>query len=76
MLHGFFIKTFREGVMADNDYTLRTFLILLGVSFCLTMLLSSSLVTTFVQPVIELRISRLKALFSRLKEKLLPNQSY
>ncbi|WP_099223653.1 acyltransferase family protein [Listeria costaricensis] len=76
LLHGFFIKTFREDSAFGANYSLQTFVILLGVSFCLTILLSSSLVTTFVQPVIELRISRLRTLFSRLKEKLLPNQSY
>lgn len=76
LLHGFFIKMFREGSMSDFSYTLNTFILLLAISFGLTVILSSSVVTTFVQPIIELKINRLKAAFVRLKEKILPNEGY
>ncbi|WP_163652383.1 acyltransferase family protein [Listeria sp. PSOL-1] len=76
LLHGFFIKAFREGMTANTDYTAQTFVLLLAVSFGLTVLLSSRLITTFLQPVIELRISKIRALISRLKEKIQPHEGF
>ncbi len=76
LLHGFFIKMFREGSLSDFNYTSKTFVLLLAISFGLTVILSSNIVTTFVQPIIELRMSRLKTAFFRLKEKILPSEGY
>ncbi|MBF2685556.1 acyltransferase family protein [Listeria welshimeri] len=69
LLHGFFIKFFREGSQTDFQYNPSTFLLLFVITFALTVLLSSQLVKTFVQPVIELRMSMLQNVFSRLTKR-------
>ncbi|EGT2113369.1 acyltransferase, partial [Listeria monocytogenes] len=69
LLHGFFIKFFREGSQTDFQYSPSTFLLLFVVTFVLTVLLSSRLVKIFVQPVIELRVSMLRDVFSRLTKR-------
>ncbi|WP_181249446.1 acyltransferase family protein [Listeria seeligeri] len=69
LLHGFFIKFFREGSQLDFQYTPSTFLMLFVATFALTALLSSRLVKTVVQPVIELRTSMLHDVFSRLTKR-------
>ncbi|HBM4073444.1 TPA: acyltransferase family protein [Listeria innocua] len=69
LLHGFFIKFFREGGQTDFQYSPSTFLLLFGIPFGLTVLLSSRLVKTVVQPVIELRASMLYNVFSRLTKR-------
>ncbi|EHP6530695.1 acyltransferase, partial [Listeria monocytogenes] len=69
LLHGFFIKFFREGSQTDFQYSPSAFLLLFVITFVLTILLSSRLVKIFVQPVIELRVSMLRDVFSRLTKR-------
>ncbi|MBC2169181.1 acyltransferase family protein [Listeria booriae] len=65
LLHGFFIKYFREEAASDFIGNSQTFLLVLIISFGLTVFLSSSFVTAMWQPMIELRASRWKSFFIR-----------
>ncbi|MBK3913210.1 acyltransferase family protein [Listeria ivanovii] len=69
LLHGFFIKFFREGSQTEFQHSPTTFFLLFATTFALTVLLSSRLVKTVVQPVIELRTSMLHDVFSRLAKR-------
>lgn len=65
LLHGFFIKLFREGSVQTVDYKLQTIFLLMAISLGLTIILSSKVVTTIVQPVIELRFSKIRNMFTK-----------
>ncbi|MEN2667054.1 acyltransferase family protein [Listeria aquatica] len=67
LLHGFFIKSFREAGMSNISYNFETFFILIVLAFSLTALLSTNIVTTIVQPVVELRINKIKNFLQRNK---------
>ncbi|MCJ7841721.1 acyltransferase family protein [Lederbergia sp. NSJ-179] len=68
LLHGFIIRTFRGSNVENYLDPMQSMLILIIVSFLLTLLLSSKLITTIVQPFIELKWSRWKQLLKSLKE--------
>ncbi|MBM7647330.1 fucose 4-O-acetylase-like acetyltransferase [Bacillus ectoiniformans] len=65
LLHGFIIKTFRNSEVVN---TAESVVLLLTVSLLLTMLLSSPVVTTITQPLIETKWSRLKRMLKREPE--------
>ncbi|PLR76107.1 acyltransferase [Bacillus sp. V3-13] len=71
LLHGFFVKTFRESPVQDYFTGPESYLLLAVVSLLLTLLLSSKIATSFAQPFIELKLSKFKRLsfkvFSALK---------
>ncbi|MBU8878929.1 acyltransferase family protein [Bacillus sp. FJAT-29790] len=62
LLHGFFVRIFRVSDVQNFFNKPVNFLLLAGVSLLLTMLLSSKLTISFAQPLIELKVSRLKSL--------------
>ncbi|WP_338753784.1 acyltransferase family protein [Bacillus sp. FJAT-52991] len=60
LLHGFIIKSFRDSDFQDG---VESIIFLLTISLLLTMLLSSSVITTITEPIIETKWSRLKKIF-------------
>ncbi len=64
-LLSFFVKVVKLTFNIAHQH----FLLLFVVTFVLTVLLSSRLVKIFVQPVIELRVSMLRDVFSRLTKR-------
>lgn len=60
LLHGFIIKSFRDSDFQDATESI---ILLLTVSLLLTMLLSSSVITTITEPIIEARWSKVKKIF-------------
>lgn len=75
LLHGFLIKFLREGSIQNVDYKVQTIFLLMAISLGITILLSSKIVTTIVQPVIELRFSKIRNTFSKLSRRF-EKQSY
>ncbi|MBS4198745.1 acyltransferase family protein [Bacillus sp. FJAT-49732] len=70
LLHGFIVRAFRESTIESYVYDSKTFIILLFVSLLLTFLLSSKIVTTVMQPIIELKWSGWKKTLDRIKESI------
>jgi len=65
LLHGFFVKTFRE---SDMKNSVESVILLLIVSFLLTVFLSSSYMTAVAQPIIEMKWGKLKKMILHLKK--------
>ncbi|RDU38960.1 acyltransferase [Neobacillus piezotolerans] len=74
LLHGFFVKVFRESDIASYFDKTERIVLLAGISLILVIGLSSKLITSFTQPLIELKASRTKKLLSRLSGGLRLNQ--
>lgn len=68
LLHGFIVRFFRESEIQDYIHSPLAYLILAGCSLILTLLLSSKILTTFAQPIIELRWTKLKEFFMKTKD--------
>ncbi|WP_066289816.1 acyltransferase family protein [Bacillus sp. FJAT-29937] len=62
LLHGFFIRIFRESSVQNFFTEPKNFLLLAVVSLLLTLLLSSKITVPFAQPLIELKTTKLKNL--------------
>ncbi|GAA0324416.1 acyltransferase family protein [Bacillus carboniphilus] len=69
LLHGFFIRTFRVSEVKDVFQSPGSLLWLIGISLCLTLVLSSKFITAFFQPIIELRLNRLRQFFKAERNK-------
>jgi fucose 4-O-acetylase-like acetyltransferase len=67
LLHGAFIKTFRDSELKSTLAGIETIIILVVVSFVITLLLSSNFVKALAQPIIELKISSLKNRVKKLR---------
>jgi fucose 4-O-acetylase-like acetyltransferase len=67
LIHGFFIKLFRESPYPDLLPPIQSIMLLIAASFILTVLLSSRPLTSLTQPLIELKTSRLTELLKDLK---------
>ncbi|RLQ97112.1 acyltransferase family protein [Falsibacillus albus] len=71
LLHGFFIKIFRASDVPNHyTYDLSTYITLAIVSLTLSVLLSSKAITSFTQPLIEIRSSKWKKFKERVKLRL------
>ncbi|MGP7819146.1 acyltransferase family protein [Niallia sp. 01092] len=66
LLHGFIVRIFRISDMIDLMNPLQSFLLLVGISFVLTLLLSSKMIISVAQPIIELKTTRLKQYVLRM----------
>lgn len=80
LLHGFFIRTFRESEVKSFFHDTETFLLLAAIALLLTLTLSSKFAAALAQPVIELRTSKINKLKTRIsgiarfyRKKLLSN---
>jgi len=80
LLHGFFVRTFRESQVQDFFHSPERFLLLAMIALLLTLLLSSKYAAAIAQPLIEFktsRINRLKARFAAMvrfyRKKMLSN---
>lgn len=80
LLHGFFVRTFRESQVQDFFHSPERFLLLAMIALLLTLSLSSKYAAAFAQPLIEFktsRINRLKARFAAMvrfyRKKMLSN---
>ncbi|WP_445488603.1 acyltransferase family protein [Niallia sp. 03133] len=62
LLHGFIVRIFRVSDMTDLVNPPKSFILIIAVSFLLTLLLSSSMITSLAQPIIELKITKLQQL--------------
>jgi fucose 4-O-acetylase-like acetyltransferase len=69
LLHGFFIRIFRESEVRSYFTTIEDLVFLAALALLLTMVLSSKLVTTITQPIIELNLSKWKHLKQRVRAK-------
>ncbi|MFO1445688.1 acyltransferase family protein [Bacillus sp. Bva_UNVM-123] len=67
LLHGFFIRFFRASEAPSFFSDPDSFLLLACLSLLLTILLSSKIITSFAQPLIELKINKLKGMNVRLR---------
>ncbi|WNS76954.1 acyltransferase family protein [Bacillus sp. DTU_2020_1000418_1_SI_GHA_SEK_038] len=65
LLHGFFIRIFRESPVQHYFTEPQNYLLLAGASLLLTLLLSSKITVPFAQPLIELKTTKLKNLQAR-----------
>lgn len=74
LLHGFFIRLFRQSDLPDIFESPRSYVMIIIVSFLITVLLSSNIIISFTQPIIELKSSKLKKLFSRVQRSLQTNR--
>ncbi|RHW31424.1 acyltransferase [Neobacillus notoginsengisoli] len=74
LLHGFFVRVFRESDIASYFDRTERIILLAGISLIIVLGLSSKLITSFTQPLIELRASRTRKLFNRLSGGLKLNQ--
>ncbi|WP_312096942.1 acyltransferase family protein [Niallia sp.] len=70
LLHGFFIRLFRQSDLPDIFESPRSYMMIVIVSFLITLLLSSNIIISLTQPIIELRSSKLKQLLSRVQRTL------
>lgn len=68
LLHGFFIKFFRNSELVDLLKETQQIVVLIFISLLLTMLLSSNFIKAIAQPFIELKISTLKNLLIKLQQ--------
>ncbi|PLT34559.1 acyltransferase family protein [Bacillus sp. V5-8f] len=66
LLHGFFVRFFRESSIRDHFTNLENFLMLGGISLLITIVLSSRFIASIAQPLIELDFSRTKNLIQSL----------
>ncbi|CAM3681425.1 acyltransferase family protein [Mesobacillus zeae] len=80
LLHGFFIRVFRESGVKNFFTEPETFLLLALIALLLTLLLSSNPATALTQPIIELKLSRFSAyklkisiFFKAYRKKILSN---
>ncbi|TCN27729.1 acyltransferase family protein [Mesobacillus foraminis] len=80
LLHGFFVRTFRESDAASYFQDPETLLFLAGIALALTLVLSSGFITAIAQPIIELKLSRFikvkyrtAALYKLFRKKMLSN---
>jgi fucose 4-O-acetylase-like acetyltransferase len=67
LIHGFFIKLFRETPYPDILPPIQSITLLVAASFILTVLLSSGPFTSLTQPLIELKTSKFVKLLKSLK---------
>ncbi|TYS15771.1 acyltransferase family protein [Rossellomorea vietnamensis] len=67
LIHGFFVKFFRESPYTDLLPPIQSIFLLTAASFILTILLSSRPLTSLTQPLIELKTSKLSRLLNDLK---------
>ncbi|MBY0120934.1 acyltransferase family protein [Bacillus sp. S/N-304-OC-R1] len=65
LLHGFFVRIFRESNVQNYINEIETYLLLAAASLLLTLLLSSKITIPFAQPLIELKTTKLKNLQSK-----------
>ncbi|WP_071395523.1 acyltransferase family protein [Bacillus tuaregi] len=66
LLHGFFIRLFRVSEVKNYFSDVESFLLLAVISLSLTLVLSSKTITSFAQPLIELKVSNTKELIMKL----------
>lgn len=66
LLHGFFIRLFRVSEVKDYFSDIESFLLLACISLLLTLILSSKTITSFAQPLIELKVSKTRELLLKL----------
>ncbi|PFA69352.1 acyltransferase [Bacillus sp. AFS015802] len=69
LLHGFLIRLFRESHLKDTIDPDTSLVLLLGVSFVLTMIFSTKFFTSITQPIIEFKSTRLQKLLSKREMK-------
>ncbi|OIK14488.1 acyltransferase family protein [Bacillus sp. MUM 13] len=63
LLHGFFVRIFRESRIHTYFTSTESFFMLAGFALLITILLSSQIIESLAQPIIELKISKFKKLF-------------
>jgi fucose 4-O-acetylase-like acetyltransferase len=66
LLHGFFVRVFRDSNLQDYFSPTTGFLLLAGLALGLTLLLSSKVITSITQPFIELKMSKTKRFVYRM----------
>ncbi|MDQ0217294.1 acyltransferase [Peribacillus cavernae] len=62
LLHGFFVRFFRESEIHNYFTNPEKFVMLAGISLIITIILSSGVIASIAQPIIELKVSRTKKL--------------
>ncbi|SFA77363.1 MULTISPECIES: acyltransferase family protein [unclassified Bacillus (in: firmicutes)] len=62
LLHGFFVRLFRESSIQSYFDNPERCIYLAAIALVLTLLLSSKMITSFAQPLIEFRLSKLRKL--------------
>jgi fucose 4-O-acetylase-like acetyltransferase len=68
LLHGFFVRTFRESQISGYFTEPKDFLLLAAIALLLTLVLSSKLIKAAAQPLIELKASQMEKYKSRMSE--------
>ncbi|WP_409305208.1 acyltransferase family protein [Peribacillus sp. SCS-155] len=66
LLHGFFVRIFRESDIHNYFTHAEQFIMLAGISLVITMILSSKVIASLAQPIIELKISRTRKLLQTI----------
>lgn len=68
LLHGFFIRFFRESTIQEYFSNTESFIMLAGLSLLITVLLSSEMIASMAQPVIELKATKTKRFMTKTKD--------
>ncbi|RFU70993.1 acyltransferase [Peribacillus saganii] len=66
LLHGFIVRFFRESEMTGFFTSVENFLMLAAISLLVTIILSTGVIASFSQPIIELKINRSKSLLKKI----------
>jgi len=66
LLHGFIIRIFRESELPNILASPNSYFMIVVVSFLLTILLSSNMIISLTQPIIELKSSRIKHMIQKI----------
>ncbi|EOR26963.1 hypothetical protein A499_00775 [Niallia nealsonii AAU1] len=74
LLHGFFIRLFRQSDLPDIFESPQSYAMIVIVSFFITILLSSNFIISLTQPIIELRSSKFKKLCARVHQSVQTNR--
>jgi fucose 4-O-acetylase-like acetyltransferase len=68
LLHGFIVRIFRVSSLQEIFNTPKSYFLIVVLSFLLTMILSTRIVTSLAQPFIELKWTKMRKLRSELSE--------
>jgi fucose 4-O-acetylase-like acetyltransferase len=69
LLHGFIIRTFRASSLVNSIDPTSSLIIILALTFGLTLLLSSPIVASITQPIIEMKANKTKYMLNKAKTK-------
>lgn len=71
LLHGFIVRPFRASEIKNEFNSEESIIWLVAIALIITILLSTKAVTSFFQPIIELRMNRFKLFVQKMRERMI-----